>query len=193
MTGESRMAKFLYTCTTCRYRANYTLKSLETGICRNPESRHPLSDEQKETIRKGIENEVRERKLGKIDSRLKTKGLPAENLQGLWSFGRSRWSCRRVRFQILGKLREHIDSLQHRFDNVHNSLNFGLGCCVPSMCGSISDFESYVQRLPIACTNEPFFFQLLQFLFEIADVAYLFDDHHVYQGSCSHHRQSQAL
>jgi hypothetical protein len=65
------MAKFLYTCTICRYKANYTLKSLATGICRNPESHHPLSDEQKETIRKGIENEVCERKVEQVDAKLK--------------------------------------------------------------------------------------------------------------------------
>ena len=65
------MAKFLYTCTTCSYQANYTLKSLETGICRNPESRHPLSDEQKETIGKSIEKEACERKLEQVDSKFK--------------------------------------------------------------------------------------------------------------------------
>ncbi len=65
------MAKFLYMCTTCGHKANYTLKSLEAGVCRNPESRHLFSDEQKAMIRKGIENEACERKVEQVDSKLK--------------------------------------------------------------------------------------------------------------------------
>ena len=68
-------AKFEYVCPKCGQPRSYTPKSLEQGVCRNKDCKHPFTPEAIESVKRGLAEARKDRKIGQVIGKTRPKNL----------------------------------------------------------------------------------------------------------------------